>query len=230
MKYFTIRCVLLAVALGFVAAECRAGGEINSSSTSESAAGRDDFDKLLVQAWKLYQERKYDEAIKVCEQLIVLRPDDNRGYAIAGAVYMGQWKMQEASDVLALAIMFSPRNAVLHYNKARADRYRNAKDEGIVSVRKAIQLKPDYAEAYLLLGDLLGIGSAKDPTERIAAFRRAIELKPDLLEAYRALGMVLKVSGDNKGPKKLTGKRSRSTRSIPRTFSTSGDYWLTRDG
>jgi tetratricopeptide (TPR) repeat protein len=86
----------------------------------------------------------------------------------------------------------------LHYTKARADRFRNAKEDGLLSVRKAIELKPDYAEAYLLLGDLLGIGG-KNFAEQITAFRKAIELKPDLLPAYSELGRVLEYSGDEKG-------------------------------
>lgn len=196
MKYFLVGVVLIFTVASSAALDLRV--EHHSPVGILSDEGRDDFDKLLVEAWKLYQEHKYDEAIKVCEKLIVLRPDDNRGYAIAGVVYMGQWKMQEASDTLALAIKFSPRNPVLHYTKARADRFRNAKEDGLLSVRKAIELKPDYAEAYLLLGDLLGIGG-KNFAEQITAFRKAIELKPDLLPAYSELGRVLEYSGDEKG-------------------------------
>lgn len=195
MKYFPICVLLFSGVFGFSALDAKASGQVSAAVTSASL---DEFDKLLVEAWKLYQERKYDEAIKACEKLIVLRPEDNRGYAIAGAAYMGQFKMQEASDTLALAIKFSPRNPVLHYTKARADRFRNAKEDGLVSVRKAIELKPDYAEAYLLLGDLLGIGG-KNVAEQVTAFRKAIELKPDLLPAYSELGRVLESSGDEKG-------------------------------
>jgi tetratricopeptide (TPR) repeat protein len=70
--------------------------------------------------------------------------------------------------------------------KAWADRFRNAREEGLASVHKAIELKPDFAEAYLLLGDLLANGN-----ERKEAFRKAIDLNPKLLNAYSYLGMEL---------------------------------------
>ena len=118
---------------------------------------------------------------------------------------MAEWKMKSASESLAKAISYSPNNEKLHYAKAQSDRYRNAKEEGLVSVRKAIELNPLYAEAYLLLGDLLSIG-ASGHKESIEAFRKAIELRPGLLEAYRQLGMALKVSKDEKGAEEVYRK------------------------
>ena len=51
-----------------------------------------------------------------------------------------------------------------------------------LSNRKAIKLKPDYAEAYSNLGILLkDLGKLKE-AEIIT--RKAIELKPDFAEAY----------------------------------------------
>lgn len=146
----------------------------------------DDFDTLIVKAYTLMTQGKNDEAIAVATKAAKLRPTDNRPYALAGAAHMAQWKTQEASDLFALAVKLSPGNPVLHYMKARADRFRNAREEALVSVRKAIELRPGYAEAYLLLGDLL-----VKSDEREAAFRMAIELDPKLVDAYYYLGMQL---------------------------------------
>lgn len=146
----------------------------------------DGFDKLIVEAYTSYTQQKYSEALAASQKAAALRPTDNRPYAISGVIHLSQWKVDEASALFALAIRFSPKNPVLHYMKARADRFRGEKEEGLLSVRKAIEIKPDYAEAYLLLGDLL----TKDD-ERTAAFRRALELDPKLLNAYVSLGMQL---------------------------------------
>lgn len=197
MKYSLILVVTFAM-LASAPKSTLAGTEITLSSARESIAERDDFDKLLAEAFRLYQARKWEEVIPIAEQLVKLRPADNRGWAISGFAHLALWKLQEASDLFAMAIKFSPANPTLHYHNARADRYRNAKEDGLASVRKAIELKPDYAEAYLLLGDLLGIGG-KNFAEQITAFRKAIELKPDLLPAYSELGRVLEYSGDEKG-------------------------------
>jgi tetratricopeptide (TPR) repeat protein len=179
-----------------------------------STPAGDGFDKYIFDAYALYSQQKYEEALTACKKAVELRPADNRPYALSGAVYLAQWKLEEASALFALAIRFSPLNPVLHYMKARADRFRNAREEGLVSLRKAIELRPNYAEAYLLLGDLL----VKDD-ERTAAFRKAIELDPKLVDAYYYLGMQLEtVKKDEKAaeevyrtaieidPKKMAGR------------------------
>src|SRR5687768_15960839 len=83
----------------------------------------DGFDKLIVEAYTFYTQRKYAEALAATQKAAELRPSDNRPYALSGAIHLAQWKTQEASDLFALAIRFSPKNPVLHYMKARADRF-----------------------------------------------------------------------------------------------------------
>ena len=215
MKYISICLVLLFTVT--MAAPAAMGKGSGASRQFLVTTRQDDFDELMMKAYTLYREGKHDEALAICKKAMEMRPDDNRPWAITGVVYMAQRKMQEASDSLAVAIRLSPGNAVLHYTKARADWFRNAKDEGSASVRKAIELKPDYAEAYLLLGDLLGVGKGSEE-ESAAAYRKAIELDPKLLDAYKYLGKRLEGQKDDKGaeeayrtamqidPKKASGR------------------------
>ena len=168
-------------------------------------ASFDDFETLLKNAYAFYTQKKYDEALAACAKATVLRPEDHRPHTIAGLAYMAQWKMKSASESFAKAILCSPSNGRLHYMRARSDRFRNAKNEGLVSVRKAIELEPTYADAYLLLGDLLGMGSG-DNNGQIDAYRKAIELQPNLLETYSQLGMVLAGSKDEKGAEEVYRK------------------------
>ncbi len=65
--------------------------------------------------------------------------------------------------------------------------------EAELSIRRAIELKPDFAEAHSNLGNLLGnIGQSK---EAELSIRRAIEFKPDYAKAYSNLGIILKDLG-----------------------------------
>ena len=52
--------------------------------------------------------------------------------------------------------------------------------------RKAIALKPDFAEAHYNLGNTLQQLGRLDDAE--ANYRRAIALKPDIAEAHNNLG------------------------------------------
>ena len=70
----------------------------------------------------------------------------------------------------------------------------NQLQEAELKVRQAIQLEPNSAIAYNLLGFILG----KQPDQLMdaeAAVRRAIALKPDFADAYNHLGFILGKQG-----------------------------------
>src|SRR5262249_2799623 len=58
----------------------------------------------------------------------------------------------------------------------------------------ALRLKPDYAEAHMNLGVVLGDQGAFD--EAIACYDRALELQPDHPAAHMNLGNTLRDRGD----------------------------------
>ena len=66
-------------------------------------------------------------------------------------------------------------------------------DEAIACYRRALELKPDYAEAHNNLGNALKDQGKLD--EAVACYRRALELKPDYAEAHNNLGIALKDQG-----------------------------------
>lgn len=162
----------------------------------------DEFDDLIKDAFQLYSQRKYEEALAKCVKAVELRPSDFRPHYISGAVYMAQWKMKSASEAFAKAIFLNPKEKSLHVNKSRADRHRNEREEAVAAAREAIKLDAAYAEAYVALADALSIG-AKDYSEIIEAYRTAIKLKPTLFNAYKDLGMFLSVSKDKKGAEEV---------------------------
>jgi predicted O-linked N-acetylglucosamine transferase (SPINDLY family) len=66
-------------------------------------------------------------------------------------------------------------------------------DEAATCYRRALELKPDYAEAHNNLGVALKDQGRLD--EAVACYRRALELKPDFAEAPNNLGNALKDQG-----------------------------------
>ena len=54
-------------------------------------------------------------------------------------------------------------------------------EEAIASYRKAVEVKPDFADAYLNLGIVLK--EEGELVEAIATYRKAIEVKPEFSSA-----------------------------------------------
>ena len=66
-------------------------------------------------------------------------------------------------------------------------------DEAVACYRRALELKPDFAEAHSNLGNALKDLGKLD--KAVACYRRALELKPDSAEAHSNLGSALKEQG-----------------------------------
>jgi tetratricopeptide (TPR) repeat protein len=68
-------------------------------------------------------------------------------------------------------------------------------EEAVKTFTKAIQYKPNYADAHEGLGRAQG--NLKHWPEAIAAFQQAIRLKPDFVQAYIGLGFSYGMAGRN---------------------------------
>ena len=66
-------------------------------------------------------------------------------------------------------------------------------DEAVVCYGRAMQRKPDYAEAHNNLGTAFKDQGKLD--EAILCYRRALELKPGFAEAHNNLGNTLTCQG-----------------------------------
>ena len=66
-------------------------------------------------------------------------------------------------------------------------------DRAIASYRRALELKPDFADAHYNLGIALKDQGALD--QAIASYRRALELRPDFAAAHNNLGAAFKEQG-----------------------------------
>ncbi len=102
-----------------------------------------------------------------------------------------------------LADMLSPRReskddsllkALRIYNLALKFTEAKLLDQAIDTVKKAIEIKPDFARPYILLGFLLLSRDEADPA--FEQFKRALELDPQSHDAKTGLGGSLILKGD----------------------------------
>ena len=67
-------------------------------------------------------------------------------------------------------------------------------DAAIESYKKALEIKPDYAEAYYNMGNALK--DKDDPEAAIDSYKQALKIKPNYAKAYNNMGFALKDKGD----------------------------------
>jgi tetratricopeptide (TPR) repeat protein len=156
-----------------------------------------DAETVFRTAYRLYKEGKYDEALAKCNEAASLNPNDYRARALTGYVYLAQKKWKNASDAFAEASRLQPRFKEIYLAKAEVDRFRNENDEAMAACRKAIEVDPNYAAAYAMLGDLLANRKGKE-AEAIEVLQKAVKLNPQLAEPYETLGGLFREQKNDK--------------------------------
>jgi tetratricopeptide (TPR) repeat protein len=97
------------------------------------------------------------------------------------------WRNSES--LWAHTLSCTSNNNLAHYNLGYAYLRKGNLDEAIVHFQKALEIKPDYAEAHNNLGNVLLQKGSVD--EAIVHYQKALEIKPDYAEACYNLGNAL---------------------------------------
>lgn len=177
----------------------------SNSVVAESQTPNSETDVLLRAAYDLFQQGKLDESLAKLNQAATLDPKDFRPLALSGYVYTAQRELKSASGAFAGAIRLQPQQKELYLAKAHVDYLRNATEEAVEACRKATEIDPNYAEAYVMIGDLLKFDD-KRSAEAIAALQSAIKINPKLPKPYEILGEILEDAKDEKGAEEIFRK------------------------
>ena len=191
-------CFVLAPTWSTGTASVRTPNQIAIQQTSQTS----DADALVQAAYRAYENGKLDEAIANCAKALALNPNDFRAHGIAGLAYSAQWKMKSASAEFAGAIKLRPDVKDFHILKAKADISLGEIDQAIAGCRKALELDPNYAEAYATIGEALE-HNEKRQAEAISAYQSALKLDPKLFRAYEALGQLFLNLKDEKNAEQI---------------------------
>lgn len=96
-----------------------------------------------------------------------------------------------AIDLINKAVQNDPNNPVYYNNLGYVLKDQGKLSEAITCFRKALEIKPDYAEACCYNQGYVFYDQG-DLGEAITCYEKALEIKPDYAEAYHNLGCVLK--------------------------------------
>ena len=154
-------------------------------------------EKAVQMAVKLYGERKFAQAERVCRQIIQVRPGNADAHNILGVALQAQGKGDEAIVELRKAVKLTPQAANLHANLGEVLRQNSKLDEASKELEHAVKIDPKNAQALNNLGIIqYEKGKFKKAVE---FYHRALENQPNMAEALNNLGNALRMTGDIDG-------------------------------
>jgi tetratricopeptide (TPR) repeat protein len=196
MKKLIYTLLTLIIITGFSVTSILAESNLNSLRINISNE-RDDIETLVKNAFELYKQKKYEEALAMCAKAQKLSPTDFRPNIIIGFIYFEQKKYKSASEEFGKSISLKPTVQGYMF-KASADEQNGDIEQAISSYRKAIELEPKLAEAYWAIGEIL-IKNEKRRDEAISAYQSAVKLNPQFNLNYEYLGEnILNIEKDEK--------------------------------
>jgi tetratricopeptide (TPR) repeat protein len=109
------------------------------------------------------------------------------------AIHISQGQLKEAAAIYRELLTAGERNHIILGNLAAIYGLEGKIHEMIITLRDALELKPDFAEGHYNLANALQ--DQGDIDTAITCYEKALELKPDYPEALNNLGAALKGRG-----------------------------------
>ena len=166
--------------------------------------------KIVYQIGKILMLKgENEEALNFLIKTDKIEPDNNDVKRSMARCYTSLGNVEEAEKIYSDIIKIDKRNYFVHndlgslYVKMDKERavdinnpnlkIRELKDLAILSFKKAIEINPDYADAY---NNLALMQQSNDFEAALNNFHKAVKLNPEFAEAYNNLGLLNKNLGN----------------------------------
>ncbi|MFA6458766.1 MAG: tetratricopeptide repeat protein [Patescibacteria group bacterium] len=137
----------------------------------------DKIDELLDQADELKFNEQYEDAIKICEEILADAPDCVEAYEEIGDNFISLNRLDKAEKALRKAIELDPKSANASYLLGFLFSCRRDWEESLRFLERADEFKPNHPEILRCLG--WGLAMAGSPDKGIILLERARALSPD---------------------------------------------------
>jgi len=142
---------------------------------------------------RLIEQGKLIKAKSLCSNLCKKTPTDPEAWFLLGSINGAIGDFPAAELCCRKALKFTSQNHMILFNLGIALLKQGKTDEAIKQFRKAIQIYPPFADAYLEIANALNYKG--DITNSITNYEKAIQLNPNATVAYHHLADIYKNSG-----------------------------------
>lgn len=148
---------------------------------------------LIATALQHHQSGRFPEARAIYMQVLADDPDNFDALHLLGVLAHQVGKHDIAVDLIEKAVRQNDGNAVAYNNLGEAYKGLRRLQDAERSYRRALEIKPDFAEVRSNLGNALKDLGRLDEAEQV--FREAVELNPSFFVVHANLGNLLRERG-----------------------------------
>ena len=125
-----------------------------------------------------------------------------------GVIRMRLGEVEEAETIFELGTSQRPRSPYIHFMLGMSRYHQSNDDLAVKSIDRAIDLKPDYKEAFLYRGIIEGKNARY--TKALDLFQSAVELDPEYEAAHYNIAQTYRLMGDKKKAKEAYNNALRA--------------------
>jgi Tfp pilus assembly protein PilF len=166
----------------------------DTNSDTAAATEREALAARLVQAEQAAAQKRFNEAVGICRDVLDGNPEHAPAYAVWGAIEAHRGALVDAAGLLERAIKLDPSQAAWHGNISGIYRVQYRLDEALVAAREAVRLAPAVARNFVNLAKVLVDRGERD--DAVACFMNALVRETENAEAHLGIGQILLADGD----------------------------------
>jgi tetratricopeptide (TPR) repeat protein len=150
------------------------------------------FEAHLLLATALVDLRQWEKAEPVLQRALELKPENAGALISLGEVYWRQKRFKEAEETLLAGLKVDDKSWNGYFNLGRLYWDVGNTAKAGAAIGRTLQLKPDFAEAHLLAGNILL--RVTQPERALAEYQEYLKLSPKGEFAPQTRELVLKLS------------------------------------
>lgn len=153
--------------------------KIKENNIKLEETGTKVLDEECNKAYDAFGNKKYEEAIKICDEVINKDPNFYKAYNIKGITLVYSNKYQEGMDNIDKALLMKPDFGYARFNKALAYELYGHYEDSLTWYNKALEVEK-YVWSYYGIASIYG--RKGDVTNTVKYLKMAIEISPEVKE------------------------------------------------